>query len=101
MGQTHLDHEGLEVRAVENYPEVVHYSDKEALPPRIDSSQAKRTWGLKRPILIALLVVAVLVVVGAAVGGGVGAVSAAKSRKQLSPYVYNTASSYRLYLPTL
>jgi hypothetical protein len=97
MGPTPLDHEGLEVRAVENYPEVVHYSDKEALPPRDDSSQAKRMCGLKRPAFIALLVIAVLVVVGAAVGGGVGAVSAAKSSKQSLPYVYNTASSYRLY----
>jgi hypothetical protein len=90
MRPTHPDYEGLQVRAAENYPEVVHYSDKEALPPRNGPSQGKRTCRLARPVFIALLVVAVLVVVGAAVGGGVGAVLAAKNSKPSSVFVHST-----------
>jgi hypothetical protein len=75
------DYEGLQVRAVENYPQVVHYSDKEALPDRVAKPSGTRASKISRPVFIALLFVAVLVVVGAAVGGGIGAVLAAKNSK--------------------
>ena len=90
MAPSHPDHEGLEVMAIENYPEVVHFSDKEALPARVGKSSGARTCGLKRPAFTALLVIAVLVIVGAAVGGGAGAVLAAKKSKPLSTYVKST-----------
>jgi len=95
MRPSQPDYEGLQVRPVENYPQVVHYSDKEALPDRVAKSPGARACTVSRPVFVALLFVAVLVVVGAAVGGGVGAVLAAKNSKSTAvAYVTKDYSTY-------
>lgn len=74
--------DGLHVKPVENYPEVVHYSDKEVLPDRISKLPRQRTCRLTRRVFIALVVLIVLLVVG----GGVAMAIAAKKSQSPSAY---------------
>lgn len=84
MGPAHPDHEGLQVRPLENYPEVVYYSDKEVLPDRISHRPERRACRLSRRVFVAFMVIIVLPVVG----GGVWLVIAAKKSESPSTYEF-------------